>query len=177
MIHFVTGNKKKFEEAREILGDVEHLEMDLPELQDLDIKKVIEFKLKEALKHHVGPLIVEDTSLELEALNGLPGPFIKWFQKTIGDQGIVNLAEKLKNNKALARVIIGYAKSKSEIKFFEGKQEGTLVSPRGSNGFGWDVIFVPKGYDRTFAQMSKGEKNKISHRRKALQKLKEFLNK
>jgi non-canonical purine NTP pyrophosphatase (RdgB/HAM1 family) len=61
--------------------------------------------------------------------------------------------------------------------FFEGKVKGTVVSPRGANGFGWDVIFVPEGYDKTFGEMSFEEKNRISHRRLVVDKLSAFLAK
>ncbi len=176
-LYFLTGNKGKFEEAKEILGDIEQLKVDLPEIQDIDIKKVVAEKLKEGLKYHSGPMLVEDTALSLEVLNGLPGPFIKWFQKAIKDKGVYKLAKKLGNVSAEAKVVIGYAKNAKEIYFFEGSQKGKLVPPKGKNGFGWDVIFVPDGYDKTFAQMSSKEKNAISHRKKALEKLKEYLEK
>lgn len=88
-----------------------------------------------------------------------------------------NLTKKLKNNKALAKTIIGYAKNKKEIKFFEGVIEGEIVSPRGDFGFGWDKIFKPKGFNKTFSQMEEKEKSKISMRKIAAEKLKNFLKK
>ncbi|TAN58553.1 non-canonical purine NTP pyrophosphatase [Patescibacteria group bacterium] len=170
MLYFITGNKNKFEEVRAIVGEVERLDIDLPEIQDIDPKNIIRAKLLEALKHREGEFIVEDTSLYLDCLNGLPGPLIKWFIKTIGNIGLADIAEKAGNNKAEAKTIIGYAKSRDEIYFFEGSVLGKIVAPRGDSDFGWDPIFQPDGYDKTFAQMSKEEKNKISMRKIAAEK-------
>ncbi len=175
-IYYLTGNKNKFAEAKAILGDLEQLELDLKEIQEIDPKKIIEEKLNEALKHHKGPLIVEDVSFELEALKGLPGPFIKWFEKKIQARGVYRLAEKFGNINATVRTIVGLAKD-GKIYFFEGKVKGKVVSPRGKNGFGFDVIFKPDGFTKTFAQMSPFEKNKISHRKIALDKLRIFFEK
>ena len=80
----------------------------------------------------------------MDCLNGLPGPFIKWFLKTIGNQGLFEITEKLKNNRAQAKTIIGYADKNGKINFFEGILNGKIVSPIGENGFGLDNIFMPK---------------------------------
>lgn len=179
VFYFVTGNKNKYEEAKSILQGikkVEQLELDLPEIQEIDAKKIIKAKLLEAIAHTKGEFMVEDTSLYLDCMNGLPGPLIKWFLQAIGNEGIYKIASKL-GNKAEAKAIIGYAKSHEEIYFFEGTVKGKIVKPRGENAFGWDPIFQPDKKTKTFAEMSKDEKNKISHRRKAFDKLKEFLKK
>jgi non-canonical purine NTP pyrophosphatase (RdgB/HAM1 family) len=175
MLYFITGNKNKFEEVKAIIPTVEQLAIDLPEIQEIDTEKIIHAKLEVALQHATGEFIVEDTSLVFECLNGLPGPLIKWFLKAMGREGLANLSRTLGNTKATATTIIGYAKSKTDIRFFEGAIEGNIVSPRGDSGFGWDPIFMPHGHTKTFAEMGTEEKNKISHRRMALDKLKEFL--
>ena len=175
MIYFITGNKNKFEEVKIILPEVEQLDIDLPEIQEIDAKEIIKEKLLEALKHKKGEFIVEDTSLYLDSLHGLPGPLIKWFLQTIGNEGLANLADKLGNDKAVAKTIIGYAKSQGDIHFFEGVINGKIVSPRGKTNFGWDPIFLPDSHKKTFAEMSREEKNKISMRRNALNKLKKFM--
>lgn len=176
-LYFLTGNKNKFEEVKAILGEVEQLDIDLPEIQEIDAKEIIKAKLQEAFNHQQGEFLVEDTSLYLDSLNGLPGPLIKWFLKTVGNEGLFNIADKLGNSKAQAKTIIGFAKNNDEIYFFEGEVKGKIVSPRGDNGFGWDKIFEPDGFLKTFAEMSLEEKNAISMRRIALNKLKEFLSK
>ncbi|KKT57609.1 MAG: Ham1 family protein [Parcubacteria group bacterium GW2011_GWC1_45_13] len=173
-LYFITGNKNKFEEVKAILGDVEQLDIDLPEIQDIDAKNIIRAKLLEALNYKEGKFIVEDTSLYLDCLKSLPGPLIKWFLKTIENNGLANMAEKLGNNRAEAKTIIGYAKNRDEIEFFEGSIFGKIVAQTGVSGFGWDPIFQPDGFDKTFAEMTTEEKNNVSMRKIALEKLKEF---
>ena len=82
-LYFITGSKGKFAEVQLIIPNLKQLNIDLPEIQELDPKKIIEAKLQSAFEHRSGEFIVEDTSLYLDCLNGLPGPLIKWFIKTI----------------------------------------------------------------------------------------------
>jgi len=175
MIYFITGNKNKFEEISSVLSDIEQLDIDLPEIQELDPKEIIRKKLLEAFNHAQGEFIVEDTSLYFDCLKGLPGPMIKWFLQTIGNSGLAEIAEKLGNDRAEAKTMIGYAKNREEIYFFEGTIKGRIIKPRGETNFGWDPIFIPDGYDKSFAEMGREEKNKISMRRQAINKLAEFL--
>lgn len=174
-MYFITGNKNKFKEAQAILPEVEQLDIDLPEIQEIDSHEIIKAKLETALAHAQGECIVEDTSFYLDCLNGLPGPLIKWFLMAVGKEGLMDITRKFNNDKASAKTMIGYARNKEEIYFFEGIIEGRVVSPRGDSGFGWDPIFLPNGHERTFAEMNTEEKNEISMRRIALNKLKEFL--
>lgn len=172
--YFITGNKNKFAEASLILSGLEQLDIDLPEIQGVNPQKIIEAKLQEALKHKAGGLIVEDTSLYFECLNNkLPGPLIKWFLDTIGNDGLYNLAKCLGDTKAEARTVIGYAKDLENIYFFEGIIKGEIVFPRGETNFGWDPIFQPENQTKTFAEMSSEEKNSISMRRLAFNELKD----
>lgn len=175
MIYFITGNKNKFGEVKAILPEVEQLDIDLPEIQEIDAREIIKAKLLEALNHRKSEFIVEDTSLYLDTLKGLPGPLIKWFLKTVGNEGLFQIAEKFGNYNAEAKTIIGYAKSHEEIYFFEGSLKGTIVQPRGASGFGWDPVFQPERSAKTFAEMGQEEKNTISMRKIALEKFKEFL--
>ena len=175
VLYFITASKNKFQEVKAILDEIEQLNLDLPELQELDAKKIIEDKLKKALDNHPDKeFIVEDTSLYINSLNGLPGPLIKWFLKSVGENGIYNLSP---NGDAEAKTIIGYTKNENEFHFFEGSIKGKIVFPRGKNGFGWDRIFQPSGHNKTFAEMTKEEKFKISMRTVAVNKLKNFLSK
>lgn len=175
-LYFITGNKNKFSEALAILSNIEQLDIDLPEVQEIDPKEVIKAKLLEALNHKQAEFIVEDTSLYFDCLNGLPGPLIKWFMKTIGNEGLYNLAQKLGNNKAEAKTIIGYAKSIDEIYYFEGSIKGVIVYPSQKSDFGWDPIFQPEGFLKSFAEMTQQEKNEISMRSVAFNKLKKFIS-
>ena len=128
MLYFITGNKNKYNEVDDILDiNLEQLDIDLPEMQDIDPHKILKAKLLEALNHKEGEFIVEDTSLYLDGLNGLPGPLIKWFLKTIGCSGLTNIVNKLGNDNAEAVTMIGYAKNKDNIHFFEGRIKGRIV--------------------------------------------------
>lgn len=174
-LYFITGNKNKFEEIKSVIPNIEHLDMELPEIQETDSKKIIEAKLKEALNHQNGEFIVEDTGLYLDCLKGFPGPLVKWFLKKIGNDGLAQIAEKLGNSRAEAKTIIGYAKNHEEIYFFEGAVSGQIVSPRGKSDFGWDPIFQPDGHSKTFAEMEEEERRSLKMRRIAANKLKGFL--
>ncbi len=183
-IYFITNNVNKFSEVEQIIPGIQQLQIALDEIQELDAKKIIEHKLLEAKKKKseisktsgaLGAFIVEDTSLYLECMKGLPGPLIKWFLQTIGNEGLYNLTVKLKNNNAEARTLIGYY-NRGKIKYFQGIVKGKIVSPRYSN-FGWDAIFMPDGYDEVRGEMTTSDKNEISMRGQAVQKLKEYLKK
>jgi len=181
-LFYLTGNEGKFRDAKSIIPEIEKLEIDLPEIQEINPKKIIEAKLIEAKlieanKLKKGRFIISDGSLYLEAIPGLPGPLIKWFEKTIGNLGLFQLAKNMGNFSAYAKVIIGYMNDMDKINYFEGEIKGKIVKPRGSNGYGWDEIFQPSGFKKTFAEMTIEEKNKISHGRIALEKLREYLKK
>ncbi|MEI6266514.1 MAG: non-canonical purine NTP pyrophosphatase [bacterium] len=179
MIHFITGNQNKLKEVRAILGEgkVEHLDIDLPEIQEIDAKKILQAKLLEARKHHKGELIVEDTSFYLECLSwSLPGPLIKWFMKSLGIEGIAEIAAKYGVHGATVTNLLGYMDIEGNIEYFIGSVHGSAVYPRGERSFGWDPIFQPNGYIKTFAELSDEEKNEISHRKIALEKLKIHLD-
>ena len=176
-IHFITSSDHKFKEISAIVPGLERLQLDLPELQEIDPKIIIRAKLKEATAHHLGEFIVEDTSLHLDCLGGLPGPLIKWFKQAMGLPAIADLAAKLGNDRATARTIIGYAHGHDDICFFEGVRNVRIVPPRGQSNFGWDVIFMPEGEIRTQGEMTTAEKNAVSMRGEAARKLKEFLDK
>lgn len=149
--------------------DLEQLEMDLPEIQSLDPHEVIEEKLREAAKVHPGPFIVEDTSLSIAGLGGLPGPLIKWFEKALSLENLASLAAASGDAAAQARTCIGWY-HEGTIRFFDGVLEGAVVSPRGS-GFGWDPIFQPEGFEKPFGLCAPEEKDRVSMRRLAAKKL------
>jgi inosine triphosphate pyrophosphatase len=177
-ILFVTGNNDKLREAKAMMPEIEGCDIDLSEIQEMETEKIIKAKLEEAMKQKPGvELIVEDQSLTIDGMNGLPGPFIKWFVKSLDLEGIYKLAVKMGNQETKAKTLIGYANNKGEIRFFEATIKGKIVSPRGEIGWGWDFIFQPEGYDKTFAQMTMEQKNELSMRRLALEKLKEYLKK
>lgn len=176
-LYFVTGNAGKFKMVQSLLPNVEQLDIELPEIQSLDAEEVLKAKLQAAFAHAQGEYIVEDTSVYFGALNWeLPGPFIKWFFKALDYTGMAHLATKLGNTEARAVARFGYAKSATELYYFDADMTGTIVPPRGENGFGWDPIFQPTGSTKTLGEMTFEEKNEISMRMTALKKLKDFLD-
>lgn len=174
-IAFVTGNKGKLREMKKLVPDVEQLTADLPEIQSLDPKEIVREKLHAAQKLSDADVIVEDVSFHMEALNGLPGPFIKWFLKSLGRNGLYEIAKATGKYGAEAKAYLGLA-TEDGVQIFEGSVKGTIVEPRGDSAFGWDPIFQPEGSEKTFAELSMEEKNRISHRGKALAKLKAHLD-
>ncbi|XP_027116741.1 inosine triphosphate pyrophosphatase isoform X2 [Coffea arabica] len=170
-VTFVTGNAKKLEEVRAILGNsipFQSLKLDLPELQG-EPEDISKEKAKIAAKEVNGPVLVEDTCLCFNALKGLPGPYIKWFLQKIGHEGLNNLLMAYEDKSAYALCIFSLALGPNmEPITFLGKTAGKIVPAKGPNDFGWDPVFQPDGYNETYAEMPKEEKNKISHRSKAL---------
>ena len=175
-ITFVSGNKTKVKEIQHLMPGIKILDIDLPEIQELDSTKIITAKLKAALEHTQGPIIVDDTSLYLDCFKGqLPGPLIKWFLNTVKNTGLVELTHTLGSSGAQAKTVIGYAKDRDSIAFFEGSFTGSIVPPQGTHGFGWDHVFMPDGHTTTLACMDTEAKNAISMRGQAIATLKEYL--
>jgi inosine triphosphate pyrophosphatase len=175
MLYFITGNANKFREISAQIPGLEQLKLDLDEIQSLDPQTVIAHKLTQATAHpdtpHDGEFIVEDTSLCLDALGGLPGTLVKWFQDAIGLAGIGELAAKYPDTSATARTVIGYRDRAGEDHYFTGEIRGRIVPPRNAGGFGWDDIFVPEGFDQTFSELGPAKKASLSMRRRATDKL------
>ena len=166
---FATGNNNKLMEVRSILGnEIESISIDLLEIQDPNMENVVKHKALEAWNILGEEVMIEDTSLLIESMNDLPGPFIKWFLKALGNEGLVN-ATNMNNRRARA---VTYVASFDGYKYNIGYGEilGTIsIEPRGDKGFGWDPIFIPNGGEsRTFAEMDIEEKNKYSMRKIAL---------
>ena len=159
----------------------------MPEEQEVDQQKIVERKLAQVADYLCSAagrqrlkgepfkgraaFVVEDTGFYLDCLPGLPGPLIKWFLKTVGRKGIYDICKKFDNYRAHGVTIIGYKNEKGTVKFFTGEVTGKVVIEKGEDGFGWDPVFIPDGEKRTFAQMSCDDKNELSMRRKAFEKL------
>jgi XTP/dITP diphosphohydrolase len=164
----VTGNRGKIAEARLALGlEIEAVEVDLPEIQSLDLFEILKQKAEVAWEIVRRPLVVEEAGLELVALNGFPGPLVKWMLEAVGAEGIAKTAHALGDPRAAARCALLYRDAARTV-VAEGSTSGTLVLPgRGGHGFGWDPVFLPDGETRTFAELEGKEKNAVSHRGKA----------
>ncbi|XXH00262.1 hypothetical protein Hte_006604 [Hypoxylon texense] len=231
VVNFITGNANKLLEVKAILEPagivVQNQKLDLPEIQGT-LEDVTREKCRVAAALVGGPVLVEDTCLCFDALNGLPGPYMyvpmrpfyfppsctvgtviewvvvldqktargpenyetfsgehvwenelkpenrKWFMQSIGHAGLNNLLAAYDDKSAQAVATFGFSKGPGqEVLLFQGRTHGKIVPPRGPTTFGWDPIFEYEG--QTYAEMEKVAKNKISHRFKALEKLRAWI--
>lgn len=174
---FVTGNEAKAEQLGQHLNyPISHQRVDLVEIQSLDLFEVVAQKAIEAYMQLQKPTLVEDTSLVFKSLGRLPGPFIKWFLQELDNEGLCRLLDGYQDRSALARVLFALYDG-HQIKLFSGYMEGTIAqNPRGVRGFGWDPIFIPKGYTKTWGEMDVNEQAQTSMRKIALKKLERYLN-
>jgi non-canonical purine NTP pyrophosphatase (RdgB/HAM1 family) len=161
----VTGNPGKLEEARRLCGvEMKASTLDLPEVQSLAIEEVLRAKAHTAFGQLQTPIVVDETGLELAALNGFPGCLVKWMLEAVGADGVARTAHSLGDPRATARCALLYFDGRQEV-LAEGTTAGSLVMPpRGTGGFAWDPIFRPDGYELTFAELSGPAKDAISHR-------------
>jgi XTP/dITP diphosphohydrolase len=169
VVLFVTSNRHKFREAEGILRGypitLKHLPFTYPELQLTDTKKISEVGARLCFRRFKKPLFVEDSGLFIKELKWFPGPFTSYVEKTIGNEGILRLA---KGYEAEARSVVSYM-DENTLRTFEGRVKGTIVPTKGTGGFGFDPIFLPDGYKKTFGQ-DQELKNQISHRKRAFEK-------
>lgn len=151
--------------------------IDLPEYQGEPDEISIQ-KCKEAARQVQGPVLVEDTCLCFNALGGLPGPYIKWFLEKLKPEGLHQLLAGFEDKSAyaLCTFALSTGDPSQPVLLFRGQTSGQIVMPRGSRDFGWDPCFQPDGYEQTYAEMPKAEKNTISHRFRALLKLQEYFS-
>lgn len=178
-ILFATTNQGKLDEAKRALEvEVEGLGLEIEEVQSLDTEKVAVAKAKAYFAEVKKPLFVEDVALAFEVWNGLPGTYINDFWKAWGNSGLIARMSSETNRKATAKTTLAYADEQGEIHVFEGIMEGKIATEeRGDNGFGWDPIFIPDGFEKTLAEMSAEEKDSVSMRAKALAEMHEWLKK
>ena len=186
-IVFATNNENKTREIRNILGN----SFNLLSLSDLKIIEDIPeneptlegnamYKARHIHKILNMTVFADDTGLETEVLNGLPGVNSARFagEDKNSDANIVKLLSMMgqaRNRNARFRTVIALIIDDKEY-LFEGIVNGTIISEkRGTDGFGYDPVFIPRGKNRTFAEMPLDEKNKISHRAQAFEKLRQFL--
>lgn len=169
-ITLVTGNPHKLAELQKIFPPSLSLtvkKLDLDEIQSLDLHAIVRHKLLQAYEQVKGPVIVEDVSAELQKLNGLPGPFVKFFEERLGRGALYKLA-----GESRVKIIcsMGYYDGETEH-IVDGIIEGRIVAPRGGEGFGFDFVFIPDGYDQTMSELGLDIKNTIGHRFKAAKAL------
>jgi XTP/dITP diphosphohydrolase len=175
-LYFITSNKGKFLEAKEKLlplgFSVIQKDLGYPEIQAESLEDVALQGVKHIRMEFHKPFMLEDAGLFIEALQGFPGVYSKYVFFTIGLPGILRLLSEVKNRKAIFRSVYAYSELGHEPIISVGECNGTITTgQQGKNGFGYDPIFIPKGLHRTFGEMTIDEKNRYSHRSKALNKL------
>ncbi len=187
IIYFITGNNYKFKEIKKLFQK-EEIDYDLKqktaatiEVQASSIKEVALFKLNSIKTNFNNSYFVEDAGFFIDdPLNGFPGVYSKFVFNTLGNKGILKLINNYGNTAAHFEAVIAlYFQPLDKIFTFEGSVEGKVSKEiKGTSGFGYDPIFIPNELpNNTFGELSTEEKNSVSHRAKAWQKLLVFLKK
>lgn len=165
-LYLVTGNPKKVEIAKYALAkygiDVEQLEMETPEIQSSDTEDVVKYSAKYAAEKTDKTVIKGDFGMAIDILNGFPGPFVKFINKWLSTKQFCSLYKEESNPQAYFIDSLGYCEPGKEPVCFSTKTFGILINkPRGDNGNMVDSLFIPKGYKKTVAELSKKESLKL----------------
>ncbi len=204
MLYYVTTNPGKLREARQYLGDetITDYDYDYPEIQSESMEAIAADGARDAYRTVGEPVVVDDSGLFLNGLEGFPGPYSSYVETKLGIERVWSLAEALEDRTASFRCVMAYcdgepfeaspdpvdkddraaaAASGGEadeedeplpVTLFVGEVRGEIVAPRGEGGFGYDPIFEHDG--ATFAELSSEAKNALSHRGRALAKFAEW---
>ena len=188
-IVFATNNKHKLEEIKDILGkDFEIVSLDeigchedIPET-GLTLEENARQKSSYVVEHYGQNCFADDTGLEVDALKGEPGVHSARYAEGTDHDSEANMRKLLskmanvKDRTARFRTVISLIINGVEHQF-EGRVEGRIATEKhGKEGFGYDPIFIPEGYDKSFAELGEEVKNQISHRARAVKKLAEYLS-
>lgn len=171
IITIVTGNANKLAEFVRLMPpslEFTHKDIDIIEIQSNELEAIVRDKARKAYAEVGSPVIVEDVSAGIDKFGGMPGPFIKFFEESLGREALYTLA----GGEAAATVTCSmcYFDGEREI-IVQGIVHGTIVAPRVTSGFGFDLVFQPGGSDKTYAEMTPQDKDLISHRGLAVAKL------
>jgi len=172
-IAFITSNKGKVAEASARLAPLGYMvvqkNLGYPEIQADSLQEVAWFGIDYVRTRLRTTFFLEDSGLFIASLAGFPGVYSKYVYQTIGLQGVLRLLETKPDRSAVFRSVIAYAQPGQDPEVFVGECVGTIAKDaRGTGGFGYDPIFIPQGWTKTFAEVSPQEKNTVSHRGKAL---------
>ncbi len=166
---FASSNKNKYKEAGQILRQfgirLKFYNFSPTEIQSDLIHKIAIKKALDAYARCKKPVIVEDVGLFVKSLGGFPGPYSSYVYKTIGNRGVISLIKR--NRSAQFLSVIAYCDHKKRPVAFEGITNGSISTKPKGGGWGYDPIFIPKGRNKTYGQIS--DKNQISHRYRALE--------
>ncbi len=174
-VTLVTGNRNKAAEFSLLLGKVDIIQAEYPEIRSEDTAEVAKVAAKFVSEKLRKAVVVEDSGLFIDALGGFPGTYTKWVTRKIGNKGILALMRGVKNRRCFYRSAVACCKPGGEPVCFIGSQEGKIAfREAGRNGWGNDSIFIPKGKSKTYAQLKKpGEPGRF--RIDAVMQLREFL--
>ena len=178
-IWLATGNSHKVKEAREVLAEygieLGHIEVDRIEIQSDDPGEIAVYSLTQ-LPDDGRPVAIEDAGFFIDHYGGFPGPYSSYALDKLDNPGMLKLMEGVEERGAAYHSYVGF-RFGEEVHVFQGTVRGEIADGmRGTNGFGYDPIFVPEeGDGRTFGEMTDDEKNAISHRARAFRALGEWL--
>lgn len=175
-IYFLSSNENKIREVKSILKspniNVVSFNMKINEIQSEDMVEIVTDKVIKGFKEIGRPIIVEQTGLFIEEFGNLPGGLTQVFWDALEADKFSNYFS-VGNSSTIAKTVIAFCDGK-KIFTCDGEIVGKIVPPSGDRSFQWDCVFKPDGYDNTFAEMGK-KKDEISMRKKALDKLKKYL--
>jgi len=181
-ISVLTVNPGKVKEIRGALGPlglkVESMDIGFVEVQADSLEEVVSHGFEELLTRCrlERPAMKDDSGLFINVLNGFPGVYSSYVQRTLTNKGLLRLMKDEEDRNASFRTVIGLYIPEEGLNLFRGECQGTIsTEEQGVQGFGYDPIFVPRGHTRTFAEMTSEEKNAISHRGKAVAQMMSYL--
>ncbi len=184
MLTFVTSNKAKYREVSMILAEygieVKHKEMQLVELQHEDLEYIAKVKARDAYNAlgNACEVLVEDDALFINSLKGFPGIYASYVLKCIGNEGVLKLLEGIEDRSAEFVSVVAYLNGSRELTFIgsvKGRIAYSIKQSKKGLAWGYDPIFIPAGYDMTYAELSDiNMKHGISHRKIALAKFAEW---
>ncbi|MHA1796133.1 MAG: XTP/dITP diphosphatase [Promethearchaeota archaeon] len=184
ILNFCTGNLNKVKEVQSVFASalpeikIAQNPIKLTEIQAETLEEVALFKSQSIQDKIKPPFFIEDAGFFVDDhLHGFPGVYSHYVMETIGCQGILALMDGKSDRRAHFEAVIAYMDEGKNIYLFKGENKGSVaLEQRGTSGFGFDPIFISSDTPRkTFAEIGLEEKNKISHRRRALEKFIEFL--
>jgi XTP/dITP diphosphohydrolase len=155
--------------VREHGYELEHVKTTYPEIQAESLEDTIRPGLEWLMQRHKVPLMIDDSGLFIDSLKGFPGVYSSYVFKTVGCDGVLRLMEGVEDRSARFECCIGFMAPGGEPHISKGVAKGSISQAKeGTGGFGYDPIFVPEGYSKTYAQLEVVEKNRISHRGRAM---------
>lgn len=149
--------------------ELEHIKTTYPEIQADRLEETIVPGLNWLMERYQRPIMIDDSGLFIDALKGFPGVYSSYVFRMIGCDGILRLMEGVKNRSARFECCIGFLVPGKEPHISKGVAKGSISETKaGTGGFGYDPVFVPDGHVKTYAKIEVAEKNKISHRGRAI---------